>query len=82
VHGLDQEQASFALLGLVVAYNLGTLGSGPLDRRSGTRRRLVIAGATLAALCLAGSRSPRSRHFGWPGWCSTSPWRSCRSTSR
>ena len=53
VHGLDQEQASFVLLGLVVAYNLGTLGYGPLDRRFGTRRRLVIAGATLAALCLA-----------------------------
>jgi MFS family permease len=53
VHGLDREQASFVLLGLVVAYNLGTLGYGPLDRRFGTRRGLVMAGAALAALCLA-----------------------------
>jgi MFS family permease len=41
------------LLGLVIAYNLGTLGYGPLDRRFGTRRGLVMAGAALAALCLA-----------------------------
>jgi MFS family permease len=53
VHGLDREQASFVLLGLVVAYNLGTLGYGPLDRRFGTQRGLVMAGAALAALCLA-----------------------------
>jgi predicted MFS family arabinose efflux permease len=31
VHGLGREQASFVLLGLVVTYNLGTLGYGPLD---------------------------------------------------
>jgi predicted MFS family arabinose efflux permease len=53
VHGLDREQASFVLLGLVVAYNLGTLGYGPLDRRFGTQRGVVMTGATLAALCLA-----------------------------
>ena len=53
VHGLDREQASFVLLGLVVAYNLGTLGYGPLDRRFGTQRGLVTAGAALAAFCLA-----------------------------
>jgi MFS family permease len=53
VHGLDREQASFVLLGLVIAYNLGTLGYGRLDRRFGTQRGVVIAGAALAALCLA-----------------------------
>lgn len=53
VHGLDREQASFVLLGLVVAYNLGTLGYGPLDHRFGTHRGVVIAGAGLSALCLA-----------------------------
>lgn len=53
VHGLDHEQASFVLLGLVVAYNLGTLGYGPLDRRFGTHKGVVIAGAGLTALCLA-----------------------------
>jgi MFS family permease len=53
VHGLDHQQASLVLLGLVVAYNLGTLGYGPLDRRFGTQRGVVMAGAALAALCLA-----------------------------
>jgi MFS family permease len=53
VHGLDPEEASFVLLGLAVAYNLGTLAYGPLDRRFGTQRGVVIAGAALAALCLA-----------------------------
>ena len=53
VHGLDREQASFVLLGLVAAYNLGTLGYGRLDRRFGAHRGVVIAGAGLSALCLA-----------------------------
>jgi MFS family permease len=53
VHGLDRAQASFALLGLVVAYNLGTLGYGPLDRAFGTHKGVIAAGAGLSALCLA-----------------------------
>ena len=53
VHGLDREQASFVLLGLVAAYNFGTLGYGRLDRRFGAHREVVIAGAGLSALCLA-----------------------------
>jgi predicted MFS family arabinose efflux permease len=53
VHGLDRERASLVLLGLVVAYNLGTLGYGRLERRFGTRRELITGGAALAALCLA-----------------------------
>jgi predicted MFS family arabinose efflux permease len=53
VHGLGGEQASFVLLGLVVAYNLGTLGYGPLDRWLGTHKGVIVAGAGLAALCLA-----------------------------
>ncbi len=53
VHGLDREQASFVLLGLVAAYNIGTLGYGRLDRRFGAHRGIVIAGAGLSALCLA-----------------------------
>ena len=54
VHGLDREQASFVLLGLVVTYNLGTLGYGPLDRWFGTRKGVVVAGAGASALCLGG----------------------------
>jgi MFS family permease len=53
VHGLDREQASFVLLGLVVTYNLGTLGYGPLDRSFGTRKGVIVAGGGLSALCLA-----------------------------
>jgi predicted MFS family arabinose efflux permease len=53
VHGLDRTQASFALLGLVVAYNLGTLGYGPLDRAFGTHKGVIVAGAGLSALGLA-----------------------------
>jgi MFS family permease len=53
VHGLDPEQASFVLLSLVAAYNLGMLGYGRLDRRFGAHRGVVIAGAGLSALCLA-----------------------------
>jgi MFS family permease len=53
VHGLDRKQASFVLLGLVAAYNLGMLGYGRLDRRFGAHRGIVIAGAGLSAVCLA-----------------------------
>jgi MFS family permease len=53
VHGLGREQASVVLLGLVVTYNLGTLGYGPLDRWFGTHRGVIVAGAGLAAVCLA-----------------------------
>ena len=53
VHGLDRAGASFVLLGLVAAYNLGTLGYGRLDRRFGAHKGVVIAGAGLSALCLA-----------------------------
>lgn len=53
VHGLGHEQASLVLLGLVVTYNLGTLGYGPLDRWSGTTKGVVVAGAGASALCLA-----------------------------
>jgi predicted MFS family arabinose efflux permease len=53
VHGLGREQASFVLLGLVAAYNIGTLGYGRLDRRFGAHRGVVSVGAGLCALCLA-----------------------------
>jgi MFS family permease len=53
VHGLGQEQASLVLLGLVVTYNLGTLGYGPLDHWSGTHKGVVASGAGVSALCLA-----------------------------
>jgi predicted MFS family arabinose efflux permease len=52
VHGLDQEQASVALLTLVATFNLGTLGYGPLDRWSGTRKGVIVAGAAASGLCL------------------------------
>jgi MFS family permease len=52
VHGLGHEQASLVLLSLVVTYNLGTLGYGPLDRWSGAPKGVVVAGAGATALCL------------------------------
>jgi predicted MFS family arabinose efflux permease len=53
IHGLGQEQASFVLLGLVVTYNLGTLGYGPLDHWFDTHKGVVASGAGASALCLA-----------------------------
>jgi MFS family permease len=53
IHGLDREQASFVLLGLVVTYNLGTFGYGPLDRWFGSHRGVIAVGAGISALCLA-----------------------------
>jgi MFS family permease len=53
IHGLGREQASYALLGMVLMLNLGTLGYGPLDRLFGTRRGVVLAGAGTSCLILA-----------------------------
>ena len=53
VHGLDRDQASYVLLGMVLMLNFGTLGYGPLDRWFGTRRGVVLAGAAASLLILA-----------------------------
>lgn len=53
VHGQSGAQASVVLLGLVVAYNLGTLAYGPLDRWFGTHKGVIVTGAALSGLCLA-----------------------------
>ncbi len=53
VHGLGRDQASYVLLGMVLMLNLGTLAYGPLDRWFGTRRGVVLAGATTSMLILA-----------------------------
>jgi MFS family permease len=53
VHGQSGEQASVVLLGLVVAFNLGTLAYGPLDRWFGTHKGVIVTGAGLSGLCLA-----------------------------
>jgi predicted MFS family arabinose efflux permease len=54
VHGLDRDQASYALLGMALMLNVGTLAYGPLDRWSGSRRGVVRAGAGASLLLLAG----------------------------
>ncbi len=53
VHGLGRQEASYILLGMVIALNLGTLGYGPLDRRFATRKGVVAIGALLTASVLS-----------------------------
>ena len=53
VHDLSRDQASYVLLGMVLMLNLGTLLYGPLDRRFGSRRGVVLAGAGTSMLILA-----------------------------
>ena len=52
VHGLDQTEAGYVLLVMVLAQNLGTFFFGPLDRIFNTRKWVVLASAasTIALL--------------------------------
>ena len=45
VHGFDPVEASWALLAMITTANVGTFFYGPLDRRLGGRRRVVLGGA-------------------------------------
>ena len=53
VHGLDPAEASYALLGMVTTFNLGTLAYGALDRWLGSRQRVVLGGSLAAAALIA-----------------------------
>ncbi|WP_375414435.1 MFS transporter [uncultured Bradyrhizobium sp.] len=51
VHGLSPIEAGNVLLIAVIAYQLGMLAFGPLDRLLNTRKR-IAAGGTLAIICI------------------------------
>jgi MFS family permease len=53
VHDLDPAEASYALLGMVTTFNLGTLAYGTLDRWLGSRRRVVLGGSLAATALIA-----------------------------
>jgi predicted MFS family arabinose efflux permease len=53
VHGLSPIQAGNVLLAAVVAYQLGMLSFGPLDRLFDTRKRIAIAGNLAVVALLA-----------------------------
>jgi predicted MFS family arabinose efflux permease len=53
VHGLDPVEASWVLLGMITAANIGTLLYGPLDRWLGSRRKVVLGGAAATMTMLA-----------------------------
>jgi predicted MFS family arabinose efflux permease len=53
VQGLTPVEASWVLLGMITAANIGTLLYGPLDRRLGGRRKVVLGGAWATMLMLA-----------------------------
>ena len=53
VHGLDARQASWVLLSMIATFNLGTFAYGPLDRRLGSRRTVVLGGALATMILLA-----------------------------
>jgi predicted MFS family arabinose efflux permease len=52
VQGLDPGEASWVLLSMVVAVNVGTFVYGPLDRWLGGRRKVVLGGAALTMIAL------------------------------
>jgi predicted MFS family arabinose efflux permease len=60
VHGLDAAGRGWALAAMGVAMPVGLLLIGPVERRFGPRRRVVTAGAMLAASALLGLAA-------WPG---------------
>ncbi|MCB1742088.1 MAG: MFS transporter [Gammaproteobacteria bacterium] len=44
VHLLDKQTVSYALFGMVLAFNLGNLGYGPMERLFNTRKWVIVAG--------------------------------------
>jgi predicted MFS family arabinose efflux permease len=53
VHGLDPVEASWVLLAMITTANVGTFFYGPLDRRFGGRRKVVLGGALATMTMLA-----------------------------
>ena len=45
VHGLSQTEAGSVLFAMTLAFNIGTLSYGPLDRVFNSRKRVVLGGA-------------------------------------
>lgn len=53
VQGLSREQASLALLIMVIALHVGTFAYGPLERLARSRKRLILGAVALEVVCLA-----------------------------
>jgi predicted MFS family arabinose efflux permease len=53
VHHVGRETAALLVLGLVVALHVGTFAYGPLERRTGSRRNLILAGVAVEIAALA-----------------------------
>ena len=53
VQNLSHEQASIALLVMVVALHVGTFAYGPLERLARSRKRLILSAVALEVVCLA-----------------------------
>jgi predicted MFS family arabinose efflux permease len=53
VQQLSPETASLFLLSLIVALHLGTYAYGPMERKAGSRKRLILAGAGVEVACLS-----------------------------
>jgi MFS family permease len=52
VFALPREQASYVLLAMMVAFNLGTVVYGPLDRYFNTRKYVVLGGVVVMVVLL------------------------------
>ena len=52
VYDLGQTDASYALLAMMLAFNLGTVAYGPLDRWFNTRKYVVLGGVVVMVLLL------------------------------
>ena len=52
VYDLGQTEASYALLAMMLAFNLGTVAYGPLDRWFNTRKYVVLGGVVVMVLLL------------------------------
>jgi hypothetical protein len=72
VHDLSRDQASYVLLGMVLRLNLGTFVYGPLDRRFGTRRGVVLKPIRRATNCTGGAAATESTSAAWHR--SAGPW--------
>jgi len=53
VHGLTPEQAGFGVLAMVVAFHLGNLLYGPVERALASRKRTIAGGVVLMVSMLA-----------------------------
>lgn len=53
VQHVDRETSALLVLGLILALHLGTFAYGPLERRAGSRRNLILAGVAVEIAALA-----------------------------